>query len=63
MLLTKLRNGIELTWDSLDSQERQVVLYFVVYTLVTLAATLARASRERLKRELREEISGAAAGT
>ena len=62
MLLTKIRNGVELTWDSLDTQERQVVLYFVVYTLVTVVATLARASRERLKRELREEINGTAAG-
>jgi hypothetical protein len=62
VLLTKLRNGLELTWDSLDAQERQVVLYFVVYTLVTLFAAVARASRERLKRELREEIASGSTG-
>jgi hypothetical protein len=63
VLLTKIRNGVELTWDSLDQQERQVVLYFVVYTLVTLFAAAARASRERLKRELREELHSGAASS
>lgn len=63
MLLIKVRNSVELFWDSLDAQERQMVLYFAAYALVTLLAALQRISRERLKRELREEISGASAGS
>ena len=56
MLLIKVRNAAELLWDSLDAQERQVVLYFAVYTLVSIVAALQHASRERMKRELREEM-------
>ena len=62
MLLVKIRNGLELTWDSLDSQERQVILYLVCYLVLVAVTALQRASRERLKRELREEMSLARGG-
>lgn len=61
MLLTKIRNGAELTWDSLDGQERKVILYVLAYAALSLFFAWQRSSRERLKRELREEISGAPA--
>lgn len=61
MLLTKIRNAAELCWDSLDSQERQVLLYLAAYVLFTAWAAWSHGSRERLKRELREEIGHHAA--
>lgn len=57
MLLIKVRNAAELLWDSLDAQERQVVLYFAFYMLVSIVAALQHSSRERMKRELREELT------
>lgn len=58
MLLLKIRNGLELTWDSLDQGERKLVLYVALYLALSLALTLRKSSRERLKRELREELVG-----
>lgn len=57
MLLTKIRNAAELLWDSLDSQERQVLVYFLAYIAFTALVAWQHGSRERLKRELREEIA------
>jgi ABC-type branched-subunit amino acid transport system substrate-binding protein len=56
LLVVKARNALELFWDSLDAQERQVVAYMAVYMLVAAVTALQRVSRERLKRELREEL-------
>lgn len=61
MLLTKIRNAAELCWESLDSQERQVLIYVAAYIVFTAWAAWQHGSRERLKRELREEIAHAAA--
>lgn len=59
MLLVKLRNAADLLWDSLDGQER----FVLVYTLLSLAfALLVRArqvEREQLKRELLDELQAA----
>lgn len=60
MLLTKIRNATELLWDSLDSQERQVLAYLVAYAVFTALIAWQHGSRERLKREIREELHGAA---
>lgn len=56
LVLIKARNAGELFWESLDSQERVMVLYFLGYLMLTVALALQRASRERLKAELREEL-------
>lgn len=56
MLVVKARNAAELFWDSLDAQERIVVLYFLGYLALTVTLAVQRASRERLKAELREEL-------
>lgn len=61
LLLVKTKNAMELFWESLDAQERQIVLYFVVYLCVSALTVLQRLSRERLKRELREELTRGAA--
>lgn len=57
MILVKVRNAGELLWDSLDSQERAIVGFACFYLTVTMLALLRSASRERMKRELREEIA------
>ena len=54
----KLKNGLELTWESLDSQERMVMLYAACWLLVTLVTAVARGSRERMRREIVEELRG-----
>ena len=62
MLLVKIRNGLELTWDSLDGQERALVLYAVGWLVVMLLAGAARRSREQLRRDILEEL-GSGAGS
>lgn len=57
LLLVKARNAGELFWESLDSQERIMVLYFLGYVALTVALAVQRASRERLKAELRNELA------
>lgn len=61
LIVVKIKNAVELLWESLDSQERQVVLYFALYVLVSLLAAFREADRSKLKRELREEFLDAAA--
>lgn len=56
MLLVKLRNGLELTWDSLDTGERRLVVYALCYLAVSLLLARRGAARERLKREIMEEL-------
>ena len=60
MLLIKVRNALELLWDSLDSEERRMLAYAVGYLVVTLVVAYQRSSRDRLVRELREELRGEA---
>lgn len=62
LLLVKARNAGELFWESLDSQERIMVLYFLGYLMLTVALAVQRASRERLKAELREEMVARGSG-
>lgn len=56
MVLTKLRNGLELTWDSLDAQERQLVAYVVVYALIYLLSTLRKARRQIQTMDILEQL-------
>lgn len=57
-LLAKLSDAGSMFWQSLDEHERRLLLYFLCYLAATAALAAQRASCERLKRELREEILG-----
>ena len=57
MLLVKAKNAAELFWDSLDSEEKRLVLVYAAYLIGSLLVAWQRGSRERLKREIREEIA------
>lgn len=54
---TKLLDALAMFWQALDEQERRMLLYFGVYLSVTLLVSMQQRSRERLKSELREEIT------
>ena len=56
LILVKLKNAGELLWESLDTQERVLLGYLVLSLVVTLAGSAQRKSRDRLKRELLEEL-------
>lgn len=62
LIARKIANAGELLWDSLDSQERTVLLYLAGYLLLMVAAGLRRRSRDNLKRELRDELEAATVG-
>lgn len=57
LLARKLYNAGDLFWESLDSQERMLVLYLVGSMLLSLTMALARRRHERLVRELRAELA------
>ena len=59
MLLVKVRNAAELLWESLDSRERAVVAYAAAWAAFAIALSLRQRSREKLRREIVEEIAGA----
>jgi hypothetical protein len=59
MLLVKIRNAAELGWESLDSQERMLVVYAGAWVVLMLCLRARQVGRERLKAELREELAGA----
>lgn len=61
MLARKIANAGELCWDSFDSQERLIVLYLGCVVGFYLFSAVRRRSHERLIRELRDELDGAAA--
>jgi hypothetical protein len=63
MLLLKIRNAGELLWESLDRQERLVAFYALGWAALMVALALHRSSRERLKRELVDELTGGARGS
>jgi uncharacterized heparinase superfamily protein len=56
LLFVKVRNSLELFWETLDASERATVAYALAWLLVIAAASVLRSSRERLKAELRAEL-------
>lgn len=57
LLARKVLNAAELLWDSLDEQERLIVMYGLAWVVVTSLAVLQRRSREHFKRELLDEMA------
>jgi hypothetical protein len=53
----KLVDALSMFWQSLDEQEKRIVLYLGCYFAVTTALAYARARRERMIAELREELA------
>lgn len=58
---SKLVDALSMFWQSLDEQERRVFLYMAVYFGISMLVAVQQRSRERLKHELREEITRGAA--
>lgn len=56
-ITSKLMDALSMFWQSLDEHERRVLVYFAVYVCVSAALSAHQRSRERLKVELREELS------
>jgi len=56
-IASKLWDALSMFWQSLDEQERRMLVYFGVYVAVSLLVSAQQRSRERLKVELREEIA------
>lgn len=59
-VLDKLRDAGSMFWSALDEQQRRVVLYVGAYVALTALIAWQHGSREKLKRELREEIHAGA---
>lgn len=56
LILVKIRNAGELFWDSLDSQERMLLLLTAAYLLAAVAAGMAARSKERRRQEIRDTV-------
>lgn len=56
-IATKLYDALSMFWASLDDHEKRIVLYFAAYLTVTTALAYARARREKMIAELREELA------
>lgn len=59
LLLVKLKNAAELFWESLDEQERIMLLYAGCSLMLTLAGSVAERRRQRQRTqtlELLEEL-------
>lgn len=52
MLFVKLKNAMELLWDSLDSEERRVLVYALAWFGLSVFAAVRRAQRDAFKREV-----------
>jgi hypothetical protein len=65
LLLVKVRNAGELLWDSLDAQERRVLVCAAVYAVAALVSLVQRRQVDRRRAELvavvRSEMASAAA--
>lgn len=55
-IASKLSDAALMFWQACDERERRIVVYAAAYLVVTVAITMQRGSRERLRRELREEL-------
>lgn len=56
-MYAKFRDAGEMLWLNLDSREKAMLGFAAFYLTLTLLALLRDSSRERLKRELREELA------
>jgi hypothetical protein len=56
-IASKLADAASMFWQSLAEHERRVVIYLAAYFAFTLLLAAQQRSRERLKSELREEIT------
>jgi len=56
-LLSKAVDAGSMFWQALDERERLLVLYGAGYLAVMVLLAVNRSSRERLKREIREELA------
>lgn len=57
LIVVKIRNAGELLWESLDGQERAVLMYAAAWLVIVLFAGARRRERDRLKAELLEELA------
>jgi len=56
LILVKVKNALELLWESLDTQERVLLGYLLLSVAVTVAGSAQKKSRARLKQEILEEL-------
>lgn len=59
MLLVKLKNSVELFWETCDTEEKRMVAYFVAWALVSILLAVQRAQREAFKREVLSDVISA----
>lgn len=59
-IASKLVDAASMFWQALDERERRMLLYVAAYFAFTMLLAAQQRSRERLKAELREEITRAA---
>jgi hypothetical protein len=57
LILVKVKNAAELFWESLDTQERVLIAYMAATVLISVFGAAQKRSRQRLKDELRDEIT------
>lgn len=57
-IASKFLNAAGGFWDSLDDQERRLLVVYGAYLLSVALVGWHRSSRERMKRDLIEEIRG-----
>ncbi len=55
-IVEKFRDAISMFWQSLDEQERKVVLFYLAYVGAATASSLAARRRERLRAELTNDV-------
>jgi hypothetical protein len=55
-LAAKFVDAASMFWQALDERERMMLAYFGGYIVLSACLAIQRASRERLKRELRDEM-------
>ena len=62
-IASKLMDALSMFWQSLDEQERRVLVYMGVYFGLSMLVAAQQRSRERLKAELRAELHGGTRGS
>jgi hypothetical protein len=56
LLLVKFRNAAELFWDSLDGEEKRLLVIYAAYLIGSAVLAVQSRSRDRMKREIVEEL-------
>lgn len=57
-MIWKLTDALSMFWSALDENERRLLALATVYVLAAAAAAMQARSRERLKREIVQELRG-----